>query len=242
MARPTGRIGFWVEDRRLNKKTLKKELKARKAEAKTELAAQRTALRAELRSRRRAAANLRGRLVLLAVLILLWACLRSCDCSQPPSPPAPPLPPPVTPVDEAPEPENPEPELETAKKKPKAKPKKKKRYTGRIKPRDRARFTIKEPDRQTWLTSFRLQVGARSPRLAECFEGVDNPGAIKWSATMDITKGLVSDHVFEPALQGHGLSKIQKACLATVLSTPVYGFPKPTKGLTTSRVSMVIEF
>ena len=49
-----------------------------------------------------------------------------------------------------------------------------------------------------WIDEFRLQATARSPRLAQCFEGTDRPGALRWVAALNPETGTVSDQELEP--------------------------------------------
>ena len=37
-------------------------------------------------------------------------------------------------------------------------------------------FVVQPPEPLSWIGSFRMQVAARSPRLAECFEGAHGDG------------------------------------------------------------------
>lgn len=105
--------------------------------------------------------------------------------------------------------------------------------------RERPAFGKEAPEPDTWLPAFRLQVAARAPRLARCFEGAERPGALRWSAQLDPGLGLVSDQTFEPVLQGAGLSAARRACLAKVMAEPGYALEG---GEGVARVSMVIEF
>ncbi len=163
--------------------------------------------------------------------MLIWALLRSCDCSEPPSEVT--STPPAVTIDV---PESQPKEVVTPKNTTK------KRFKGRISTRLRARYDGEAPAQQTWLTVFRMQVAARSPRLASCFEGIETPGAMKWTATIHLKKGTISDHDFEPVLDGASLSAPLKACLANVLSKPSYRLTVPSTATRSSRVAMVIEF
>lgn len=94
-----------------------------------------------------------------------------------------------------------------------------------------------------WLDGFRLQVAARGPRLAACFDGVERPGALRWSVAMEPVGGAVSEHAFERLAPGPELSATQQACVQGVLSKPGYKLgTAPGAPSTPTRVSMVIEF
>jgi hypothetical protein len=94
----------------------------------------------------------------------------------------------------------------------------------------------------SWLDDFRMQVAARSPRLALCFQGADRPGALRWSVALNPASGSVSDHNFEP-VGGADLSTAQLTCLQRTLSEPGYRvtIQDGVQSLP-ARVSLVIEF
>jgi hypothetical protein len=112
----------------------------------------------------------------------------------------------------------------------------------RVAPRDRPAFAGPAPDPLPWLAAFRLQVAARSPRLAECFVGAPRPGALKWSAAVEPRAGRVSDPSLEPTLSTEALTPTQRACALAVLSDPAYRLDAGSGPSTPSRVSLVIEF
>jgi hypothetical protein len=188
------------------------------------LEARRQALRAKIaRSRRSAATDKRERplrwpLLLLLLLLLLLVCTRA-----PPPPEAPPAPL-AAPAAATPSP--PAPPLPT----------------GRVARKDRPRFESAAPEPLPWLAAFRLQVAARSPRLAECFAGASRPGALKWTAAVEPRHGRVSDHAVEPTLSSDELTATQRACVLAVLTEPPYRLEAETSPSTPSRVGMVIEF
>ena len=93
-----------------------------------------------------------------------------------------------------------------------------------------------------WLDAFRLQVSARSPRLAQCFVGADRPGRLRWRAAVEPGRGLVSDQEVEPLLIQDALTTEQKDCVVAVLADPPYRLDPGDGPSTPSRVSMVIEF
>ncbi|HCH65985.1 MAG TPA: hypothetical protein DFR83_24500 [Deltaproteobacteria bacterium] len=113
---------------------------------------------------------------------------------------------------------------------------------GRVPTSARPSMPVPEPDALPWLASFEMQVAARSPRLAACFEGTRRPGALRWTARVEATTGVVSDHVLEPVLQTEALSARLRGCLVDVLSAPPYVLRQPDQRSTPPRVRLVIEF
>lgn len=112
----------------------------------------------------------------------------------------------------------------------------------RVPRRDRAAFAGVVPEQLPWLAAFRLQVAARSPRLAECFLGASRPGALKWTAAVEPQHGRVSDPTLEPTLSSDALTRVQRACVLAALSEPPYQLDAGEAPSTPSRVGMVIEF
>ena len=92
-----------------------------------------------------------------------------------------------------------------------------------------------------WVIGFRMQVSARSPRLARCFEGMERPGRIKWTASVEPISGQVSDQVVETQLRSGDLSSRERACVTEVLSSPDYRISAPDETAPT-RISVVLEF
>ena len=168
------------------------------------------------------------RAVTIAVLLLLAMLLR-CGCE--PSPPAPPPEEPV--VKPAPEvkPEKPAP--------PASKPK---ASSDRMRRQPRGSYQNEAQTSPSWLDDFRLQVAARSPRLAWCFSGTDRPGALRWTAAVNAASGSVSDHALELVGTGGELSGKQRDCVLGVLSSPAYRLKPEQKQDLPGRVSIVIEF
>lgn len=128
--------------------------------------------------------------------------------------------------------------------KPKPKPTKPKP----VRPVTVASTKVERPDfetpsrlRDAWVDAFRLQVAARSPRLAECFIGASNPGALRWTTLVAPKTGAVGSHEFEALSVGAELNQAQQACLERVLSKPAYALELPTDGLP-ERVALVLEF
>lgn len=107
---------------------------------------------------------------------------------------------------------------------------------------NRGSLGLGQPASPRWIDEFQLQVAARSPRLAQCFTGIERPGAIRWSASVNPQSGAVSDHDLEPVGVGTDLSADQHDCLVRVLSNPVYKLTGPEKEALPNRVSLVIEF
>lgn len=164
----------------------------------------------------------RSRGWLLAILILLLLLLRECRCNEPQvEAPGVGVPVVVEPAEPAPPPEPPPP---------------------RMPRRDRPAFTGPPPAVLPWLASFRMQVAARSPRLAACFVGAAAPGAIKWTTAVDPKSGQVSDHLLEPTLQTNELTAVERACVLAVLTDPPYTLELPDDRAPPSRVSLVLEF
>ena len=93
-----------------------------------------------------------------------------------------------------------------------------------------------------WLASLRIQVAARSPRLAECFEGPTRPGTLRWSVAVDADHGVVSDPEVQPTLAGQDLSIAQRRCVLGVLADPPYQLATGDEPATPARVALVIEF
>lgn len=114
---------------------------------------------------------------------------------------------------------------------------------GRVSRQHRPEYRSGPPPTLPWLPAFRMQVAARSPRLAECFVGAEQPGKLKWTAAVDPVEGRVADHILEPTVQNTELTSFQRGCVLQVLVQPPYrleaGEDSPS---TPSRVSIVIEF
>jgi len=93
-----------------------------------------------------------------------------------------------------------------------------------------------------WLEAFQLQVAARSPRLAACFEGAASPGTLKWTALVEPASGRVTDQKVETMLGSAPLSRDQRNCVLEVLARPGYDLGETAARATPTRVSLVIEF
>ena len=119
----------------------------------------------------------------------------------------------------------------------------KKPIVQKMQPQNRGEFEGAAPSTPPWLDDFRMQVSARSPRLADCFTGTDRPGALRWTTAVNPENGSVSDHSLEPIGGTADLLQDQRECLLKVLSSPVYKIPKQDAGnVLPSRVGIVIEF
>ena len=167
------------------------------------------------------------RAVTLAALLLL-ALLMRCECA--PAPPAPPPEPVVKPA----------PEVEPKKSPPPAS--KPKAFTERMQRQRRGSYQNESQTSPGWLDDFRLQVAARSPRLAWCFSGTERPGVLRWTAAVNAASGTVSDHELEFVGTGGAPSGQQRDCVLGVLSSPGYRLKAEQKQDLPSRVSIVIEF
>jgi hypothetical protein len=111
-----------------------------------------------------------------------------------------------------------------------------------VRPVERPGFSAPVRPPAGWLDVFRLQVAARSPRLAACFNGTDRPGALKWTSLVSLQTGAVGSHEFEPLGLAAEVSETQLTCLKEVLSKPGYRLgDEDVEGLP-ERVSLVLEF
>lgn len=209
----------------------------------SELRSRRRALRQALRERTRAAkaqldahplvrsARRRRRLRTAAAVAVLsvLALLSRCACATPPPPPEP--------VVEAPAP------TPTPPPKPAPKPKRKP-LQGKTEKTDRGAYPGEPRAQASWVDDYRLQVAARSSRLSACFTGIDKPGAIRWTASLNPERGTVSDHDLEALAASSPIWKKERECLIQALSNPPYKLPAEAaeaEGLP-KRMSIVIEF
>lgn len=108
----------------------------------------------------------------------------------------------------------------------------------------RSDLKLEDTSMLPWLDEFRLQVAARSPKLANCFHGADKPGALRWTTEMNPGSGQVSNHALEPIGATLGLNPAQRDCLIQALAEPRYRLQNrpPDESSTPSRVSIMLEF
>ncbi|MCK5687811.1 hypothetical protein KAI87_01010 [Myxococcota bacterium] len=71
-----------------------------------------------------------------------------------------------------------------------------------------------------------------------------NGGALRWTAGVDPTRGVVADHDLIPMGETPEMTKKQRLCLLQVLSNPTYRLKAPENQppATPARVGIVIEF
>ncbi|WP_257450426.1 hypothetical protein [Archangium lipolyticum] len=210
---------------------LRQELRRRKKELRRSAELMRRAARERVEqvpSVRREKRRRRIRRAVTIAALLLLAMLVRCECA--PSPSAPPPEPVVNPAPEV-KPKKPAP--------PASKPK---AFSDRMERQRRGSYQNEAQISPSWLDDFRLQVAARSPRLAQCFSGTDRPGALRWTAAVNAASGSVSDHALELVGTGGDLSGKQRDCVLGVLSSPGYRLKPEQKQDLPGRVSIVIEF
>ena len=109
----------------------------------------------------------------------------------------------------------------------------------------RPAYVPTEAPTHPWLGDFQLQVAARSPRLAACFEGVSEPGALQWSAGVEPLSGTVVDSTVSPLSETAPLSRAEQDCVQDVLATPAYTLPAepdPEGSSIPTRVRLLLEF
>jgi hypothetical protein len=203
---------------RRQRKAMREQLGRSKARLREQLG-QNPALRARARQRRLRA------VLTLAIVVLLLSLLRCCSCGE--GAPAPVSPPAM--------------DAGTVAVKPAAKPP---LTAPRLSLQRRGDLKLDDTAALTWLDEFRLQVAARSPKLANCFRGADRPGALRWTTAMNPGSGQVSNHELEPMGGTLGLNPQQRECLIQALSEPRYQLRNrpPEESSTPSRVSIMLEF
>lgn len=111
-----------------------------------------------------------------------------------------------------------------------------------IEPQARASYQGAARASPAWIDEFRLQVAARSPRLAQCFTGSDRPGTLRWTTSVNPRSGAASDHELEPVGASAELRREQHECVVRALSSPPYRLSAPQGGALPDRVSLMIEF
>lgn len=177
---------------------------------------------------RRARARRRLRRTLGVAVLLLLASLMRCECEPPP--------PSEVPKVEA------KGEVETKVEPPVPAPVRRQPLRAQIEPQARTRYQGAERASPDWIDEFRLQVAARSPRLAQCFTGSDRPGTLRWTASVNPRSGAASDHELEPIGASAELRREQRECVVGALSSPLYRLTAPQGESLPQRVSLVIEF
>jgi hypothetical protein len=177
---------------------------------------------------RRARARRRLRRALGVALLLLLASLVRCECARPSLP------------------EVPKVEAQGAAEikvvRPVPTPPRRQPLHAKIEPQARASYQGSARASPAWIDEFRLQVAARSPRLAQCFTGSDRPGTLRWTASVNPQSGAASDHELEPVGAGAELRREQRECVVLALSSPPYKLTAPPEESLPDRVSLVIEF
>jgi hypothetical protein len=204
------------------RKELRRELEHRRKEARAELERRREALQKKPRKRDR-----RWLWVLAAIVAIVLLLLSDCSCGEG-------VVEVVEVVVEEPVETEPVPEEVPVVRSPPSKL--------RMQRLDRPEYKSEVPEVLPWVASFRLQVQARSPRLAACFVGAQRPGRLKWTAAVEPGDGRVSDQTLEPTIEDQALTKEQRSCVIGVLSEPPYNLEIGDERSTPSRVGMVIEF
>ncbi|HYO71320.1 MAG TPA: hypothetical protein VEU33_35105 [Archangium sp.] len=211
---------------------LRRELRQRQKELRRSVELKRRAARErveQLPSVQREKRRRRIRRAVTIAALLLLAMLVRCECQ-----PSPPVPPPEPVVKPAP--------AEVTPKKPAPPASKPKALSDRMARQRRGSYQNEAQTSPGWLDEFRLQVAARSPRLAQCFRGTERPGALRWTAAVNAASGSVSDHALELVGKSGELSGKQRDCVQGVLSSPGYRLKPEQKQDLPGRVSIVIEF
>lgn len=125
---------------------------------------------------------------------------------------------------------------------PKPKPTPRGPIDGKLATQKRPGYTLDARPGPDWLDDFRLQVAARSPRLAQCFNGSERGGTLRWTTSVDAKTGVVSDHDFEPLGASANMGGKQATCVAHALSDPPYLLKNPPPDALPNRVSLILEF
>lgn len=222
-------MGVRLEYHRVKRTDANKAARAEQRQAKVQaLNEKRDQMRQKLEERRNAGKvdDKKSRqprwLVPVLLLIILVLLVRECRREEPPEVPIPDCPP----AECEGEPAEPPPP----------------KFTGRNPKKDRPAFDTPSTKPPPWIASFRMQVAARSPRLAECFVGTIIPGRLKWTSSVEPHDGHVSDHLLEPVLTSADLSRQERECVLDVLTDPPYRLEVGEERATPSRVGIVIEF
>ncbi len=201
----------------MNRRELRRSVKEARAQLRARVAQLPAVQQARTRTWRR-----RRRALLVTLVLLLLLLLSRCQCAvaPPPSPATPALSkPPLVPAKvEPPKP-----------------------LIAKVKPQPRPKLATDARPAPSWLDDFRLQVAARSGRLAECVNGSEHPGALRWTASVTPASGAVSQQELEP-VGGAVLPPDARTCLQRALSTPPYRLSPDAAEALPPRVTLVIEF
>ncbi len=214
-------------ERRAQRKQLRAQQKAQRKQMNETLKVQLAALRKTpvfIAAEKKRLARRRRNLLIALLIALLLLLLSRCECEEAPGY-GPPSNEPAT-VVYVPEPE------------PPAKP----LGRGRTKKKKRPKIAVKAPPPPPWLDQFRLQVSARSPRLATCLNGAERPGALKLSGLVHAKSGRVTAAKVEPVFRGSTLSQKQLDCLVKKLIEQPYNLKDPDPEAAARRVSLIFEF
>lgn len=117
--------------------------------------------------------------------------------------------------------------------------------SGRVRAQARPALQTQTNPSPPWLQEFRLQVAARSPRLAQCFSGIPQPGALRWTTLVDDKTGRVADHSLDVVGADAGLTSSARVCVLETLANPPYRIEAVVgqqERALPSRVSLLIEF
>ena len=179
--------------------------------------------------------------VVVIALVLLALLLRDCACAGPPTPPTP------LPSEDVAALVCPEfPECGPSPPQKKRPPPKRTPGSDQAKTAPQSRDVLGVPQLRAppWLQALRLQVTARSLALSACFNGTEQPGALRLSATATPSSGVLADALIEPLLGAPVLTGLQRACVTRVLTEPPYRLP--IDGVADAdvgtRISLVLEF
>ncbi len=133
------------------------------------------------------------------------------------------------------------PECGPAKPKPKPKPTKpRKKPTGAARADARDDLVVTTRANPDWLAALRLQVTARSLDLARCFNGMEKPGALRWTTTIVPASGATTDSELEQILRSVPLTTAQQACVLNALTQRP--FRLDSRDAVGTRVSLILEF
>jgi len=217
-----------LPDVKAQRRALKAQQKQLRRELKVQQRQQREALKAHpmyAQMQQQRLQRRRRRLLMALLLALLLLLLSKCECDEAPATPAPA--PPAAPTVVKPPADTPPPP---------------KKLRGRVRGTRRPTLPVQPPGPPSWLDAFRLQVAARSTLLAGCFNGIEKPGALRWSVRVHAPTGKVSASTLEPVLSNADITPKQVECLEQHLSSPAYKLDEPDPKAEARRVTLVFEF